>query len=279
MGRAPRNQGAYKDIKRALIGAQQLMADCAAADGNESETSKRVEHLFASLMGYDLFKHITHEYAIHGVGDTVHCDLAIKIDTEKSSAPCILIEVKRVNTDLAPRHLKQAASYAIDAGCEWVLLTNGRQWSLYRILFGQPPRTTLVESWNLIEDDPVLLAEKFEVISFKRVKKGSLTQLGQKSSVLTSENMLSLILSEESIRLIQRRLRKETHVLTSPEEIVGAVRRLLNEAAATEMDNLKISLPEKKSRKKRAALVIEERTGEPQALPPGQTQCGEQAIS
>jgi len=197
-------------------------------------------------MGYEIFKHITAEYANHGVGDTVHCDIAVQLEREESSGPDFLVELKRVNMDLTSKHLRQAASYAIDIGCEWVLLTNSKEWKLYHISFGKPPQTKLIDSWNLINDDLVILAEKFNLISYKSIKRGRLVQLWEKANVLTAQNILKVILSEESIILIRKGLRKATNVTVSPEEIVGAVRRLLNEAALTEMEKIKISLPEKK---------------------------------
>ena len=69
--------------------------------------------------------------------------------------------------------------------------------------------------------------------------------------MLTAQNILRVILSEESIRLIRRELKKATDVTVSPEEIVGAVRHLLNEGAVGEMEKIKISLPEKKQQKRK----------------------------
>jgi len=235
----------------------------AKADGNEAETRRRVERIFESLMGYDVLKHITREYAIHGVGDTEHCDFAIQLDYEESSKPAMLVELKRVNLDLVPKHLKQAASYAINIGCEWVLLTNGKEWKLYHISFAQPPQTKLIDSWNLINDDPVILAEKFNLIGYKNIKRGGLARLWEKANVLTAQNILKVMLSEESIKLIRHGLKKVTDVTVSPEEIVGAIRRLLNEAALAEMGKIKISLPEKKQRKKKTISKSSKEKGEP----------------
>ena len=58
------------------------------------------------------------------------------------------------------------------------------------------------------------------------------------------------MLSESSIRLIRRELRKSTAVLVTPEEVVGAIRRLLNEAAVSEMEAIRISFPERKHKKR-----------------------------
>jgi len=96
-----------------------------------------------------------------------------------------------------------------------------------------------------------VLAKKFELVNYKNIKKGRLARLWEKSNVLTAQNLLKVILSEESIRLIRRELRKATDVTVSPEEIVGAIRQLLNEAAVAEMEKIKISLPAKKQRSRR----------------------------
>ena len=241
-----------KEIRKALLNARKMVEEIAKADMNEAETRKRIDHVFGTLMGYDTFKHITSEYAIHGAGDTVHCDIAVQLDHKESSKPDFLVEIKRVNIDLTPKHLRQAASYAIDVGCEWVLLTNSKEWKLYHISFGKPPQTKLIDSWNLINDDPVILADKFTLIGYKNIKKGGLARLWDiKSNVLTPQNLLKIILSEQSIISIRRELKKATDVAVSPEEIVGAIRHMLNEAALGEMDKVKISLPEKKQDKKK----------------------------
>jgi hypothetical protein len=186
-----------KEVRKTILKTRKLVEDITQKDANEDETRTRIHDIFGTLMGYDLYKHITMEYAIHGTGETVHCDLAIQIDHEESSKPEFLVEIKRVNIDLAPKHIRQAASYAIDIGCEWVLLTNSREWKLYHISFGQPPQTKLVESWHLINDDPVTLAEKFALIGYKNIKRSGLARLWEKSNVLTPQNILNIILSPQ----------------------------------------------------------------------------------
>ena len=239
-----------KDTKKALLGARNLVEENAKADGNEAETRARIRHIFGKIMGYDTFKHITAEYAIHGAGDTVHCDIAIQLSHEEPSKPDLLVEVKRVNIDLTSKHVGQAASYAINKGCEWVLLTNSKAWKLYHISFSKPPQTKLIESWDLLKDDLLLLNKKFEIVGYKNVRKQGLDKLWERRNVLTPNNMLKAILSEESIKLYQRRLKKATGVTVSPEDIVGSFRHLLNEAALSEMDKIRIALPARHQRAK-----------------------------
>ncbi len=238
-----------KETKKTILKARNWIESIAKKDANEDDTRARIYDIFGMLMGYDRYEHITHEYAIHTAGETVHCDLAIQIDQGESPKPEFLIEIKRVNIDLSSKHIRQAASYAIDIGCEWVLLTNSRDWKLYHITFGKPPQTKIVESWHLINDDPAILAEKFALIGYKNLKKDGLARLWEKRNVLTAKNVLKVILSEQSLNLIRREIRKETEVAVSPEDIVGAIRHMLNESALGEMENVKISLPVKKQRR------------------------------
>lgn len=230
--------------------ARRLMEDVQKMDGNEAETRRRVERIFETIMNYDAFKHLSREHAVHGAGDTEHMDFAIKIVPDKVY---MVVELKRVNVDLSKNHLKQASRYAIDIGSEWILLTNGRQWELYHIEFGQPPETRLIERWNLMLDDVNELVEKFELISLQNLKRGVLDKLWEKQGALTPDCLLRIILAEDAIRLYKNAIRRDTGVSVHPEDIVGAIRRLFNEQAATLMDGIKISLPERKARTVRPA--------------------------
>ncbi len=239
-----------KNTKKAILNVQKMIGEIAKADSNEAETRKYIDHILETLMGYDRFKHITQEYAIRGVGNTVHCDFVIQLDRKEALRPDVVVEIKRVGVDLVPKHLRQAASYAINIGRDWLLLTNSKEWRLYHVSFTQPPQTKLIDSCNIIDNDPVILARKFNLISYRNVKKDGLAKLWEKRNVLTAQNILRIVLSEASLKLIRLRLKRATDVTVSPEEIVGAFRRLLNEAAVSEMEKIRISLPEKKQRKR-----------------------------
>jgi hypothetical protein len=239
-----------KDIKKAIFEARSMVEVIAKVDASEAETRRRIDYIFEVLTGYDRFKHMTEEYAIKGAGDTTHCDIAIQLGHEEESKPEMFVECKRVNINLTQKHIGQAASYAINYGCEWVLLTNSKDWKLYHITFGQPPQTKLIESWNLLNDDPLVLAKKFEIISYKNVKNKGLDTLWEKRNVLTANNMLKTILSGESIKLYQCRLKKATGVRISPEDIVSQFRHLLNESALSEMDRINILLPRRQQHAK-----------------------------
>lgn len=232
-----------KNVRRSIREARRMIQEAEKIDCNEAETRRRIERIFESLMGYDVFKHLSRERAVRGAGETEHVDFAIQLGEGEKAKPVIMLEIKRVNVELARKHLKQVSSYAINAGCEWILLTNSKEWKLYHVSFGQPPVTKLIHSWNILTDDVSVLAKRFELISYKSVRKGTLDEVWQKTNVLTPRNLLQAVLSEGSIKLLRRELRRLSGVLISPEDILSGIRRLLNETALTELENVRVSLP------------------------------------
>ncbi len=240
-----------KETKKAILDAQSIIRAAEKADCNEAETRRRIERIFETLMGYDAFKHLSRERAVRGAGETEHVDFSIQLDEGDTAKPEIMVEIKRVCVDLAPKHLKQVSSYAINAGCEWILLTNSKEWRIYHVSFGQPPVTKLIHSWNILTDDVSTLAKRFELISYKSLKKGGLNDLWQKTNVLHPRNLLQAMLSEPSLNAVRRELRKDSGVMLSPEEVVSGVRRLLNETALSELENVRISIPKRRQNPRR----------------------------
>lgn len=238
-----------KELKRSILDSRRIIEEAAKADCNEADTRRRIERILETVSGYDALKHLSRERAVKGAGETEHVDFTINIEDGENPKPEIMVEIKRVNVDLAPKHLKQVSSYAINAGCEWILLTNSKEWRLYHVSFGQPPITKMIYSWNILEDDISVLAERFDLISLKSVKKGKLEDLWHKTNVLTPRNLLQTILSELSLNVLRRKLRKDSGIQLSSEEIVSAIRRLLNEAALAELQNVRISIPDRKGQK------------------------------
>ena len=241
-----------KEYRRRIYDARRLVDKAKKADGNEAETRRRVERIFENVMGYDAFVHLSRERAIRGAGETEHVDFALQLESGPDAEPVIMIELKRVGVDLALKHLKQVASYAIDSGCEWILLTNSREWRLYHVEFGQPPKTKLIEHWNLLTGDVTELATKFELISYKQVRRGSLKKLWEKATVLSPGSLLDALVSQECIRVLRRVLRKNTNVMVAPEDLVNGIRKLLNENAAVELSKIKTDFSDKKKRARKA---------------------------
>jgi hypothetical protein len=115
---------------------QPVLTSAKSRDVGESDTVTIVVDMLAEVFGYDKYSEITSECSIRGT----YCDLATKIDGVLQS----LIEVKAIGLDLKESHVKQAVDYAANQGVEWVMLTNGTCWRVYRVTFAKPISQELV---------------------------------------------------------------------------------------------------------------------------------------
>lgn len=109
---------------------QPILASAKSRDVGETDTVTVIKDMLADIFGYDKYTELTSEHAIRGT----YCDLAIKLDNELST----LIEVKAIGIDLKDAHIKQAVDYAANQGVDWVLLTTGVRWCVYRVYFTKP---------------------------------------------------------------------------------------------------------------------------------------------
>jgi len=233
--------------KKAIYYAKRIIGELEKKDGNEAETRQRVERVFERVLGYDPLYHLSQEYAIHTTGEAVHADFAVITEKGPDAQPRMIVELKRIGVGLVSKHIRQATSYAIDIGCEWILVTNGKEWKLYHIEFGQPPKTELLESWNLLEDNINELFSKFSMIEYRAVKKGGLVTIWNHIKALGALPLLSSILADDTLRLIRRHLHKDTGIRVDAGEIYDGLSKLLNDASLKAMCN--VSRPKPKMKK------------------------------
>lgn len=115
---------------------QPILASAKSRDVGEADTVTIIKDMLSDIFGYDKYAELTSEFAIRGT----YCDLATKIDGVLQT----LIEVKAIGLDLKDQHVKQAIDYAANQGVDWVLLTNGMCWRVYRLIFAKPIDQELV---------------------------------------------------------------------------------------------------------------------------------------
>lgn len=115
---------------------QPILTAARSRDVGEADTVTIIKDMLADVFGYDKYSDVTSEHSIRGT----FCDLAIKIDNQLQT----LIEVKAIGLELKDQHVKQAIDYAANQGVDWVLLTNGIAWRVYRLTFAKPIDQELV---------------------------------------------------------------------------------------------------------------------------------------
>lgn len=144
MARVPKRVS--ERLAREVRRFQRVLRTAADRDVNESDTVAIVRDILGRVFGFEKYTEITEEFAIRGT----YCDLAIKVDGQVK----YLIEVKAIGLGLKESHLRQAIAYGAQHGIQWVVLTNGIEWQVYRIRFKKPLSHDLVVSYDFLELSP-----------------------------------------------------------------------------------------------------------------------------
>ena len=197
---------------------QPILASAKARDVNESDTSMIVTDILAEVFGYDKYSEITRELSIRGT----YCDLATKIDGKFQ----LIIEVKAIGLDLKEPHVKQAVDYAANQGIEWVALTNGGVWRVYRVFFTKPIAAELVLDIDLLAISPKNNShlESLYLLTRESMLKSGLYAYHDHLQATNRFYLAAVILSPPVLDTIRRELRRLSDVKLEADELRDALR-------------------------------------------------------
>lgn len=201
---------------------------------DESATRIMVNNFLTSALGYLELDDIKTEYNIRGE----YADYVIQLARKKH----IVIEVKSIQIDLNDRHLRQSLSYAANEGIDWILLFNGKQIKLFRVLFGKPISYHAVFDHDL-SDLTIMKDAAADIVNLTKrsVAKGELDTYWKRFDALTPASLTKAIYTEDVIRAIRLRLKKSCGINFDQQDIAMAVQDLLMNgySGATKPKNLK----------------------------------------
>jgi len=224
----------YERIIAGIKRYQPILASAKSRDVGESDTVTIIVDMLADIFGYDKFLEITSEHSIRGT----FCDLATKIDGVLQ----LLIEVKAIGLDLKEAHVKQAIDYAANQGVEWVVLTNGVTWRVYRVTFAKPIGQELVididfcslNSRNAKDVESIFLLCKEGWI------KSVLGEFHTQKQALSRFFLGALLMSDPVLQLLRRELRRlSPDVRVETDEILSVLTAEVIKRDVTEGDQAK----------------------------------------
>lgn len=194
-----------KAMERIALGLkrfQPVLQSAKSRDINESDTVVIVADLLQEVFGYDKYAEITSEHTIRGT----FCDLAVKLD----GTLAFLIEVKAIGLELKEQQIKQAVDYAANQGCDWVALTNGAVWKVYKVTFSKPIEHELVVNLDLLVLNS-RSSEHIELVGLLAKEGWQKAHLGEYHSLrqaLSRFTLGALILSDSLLDVLRREVRR-----------------------------------------------------------------------
>jgi predicted type IV restriction endonuclease len=218
---------AKERIKSGLRKHINLVAKATDGKWQEADTRKIVLKTLVELLGWDEFENITGEYAIKGT----YADYAI----QKGGRVLAVVEIKQIGLKLNDNHIRQATNYAINEGVEWVFLTNGDAWNVYRIVFeNKIPDAKSVFSISIADPDlkPAEKAEKLYLMSEEAFRKEELAAHYDRHVALSGENLALCILSEPVLNAIRVQIKNNTgHKVANSELATLILERVVRDGA------------------------------------------------
>ena len=153
--------------------------------------------------GFDKYSELTTEYRVKGE----FADFGIRLDKDLIA----FLEVKRVATKLAAKHLRQVESYAVNEGVEWVILMSGVVWQVYHITGGLPIVIDLALEVDLLgEDSPQQKANRLYYLTKESLKRRQMDQLWKAKRATSPKSLASVLCSDSVIIAIRKELRRTT---------------------------------------------------------------------
>ncbi|EKO49813.1 type I restriction enzyme R protein N-terminal domain protein [Leptospira kirschneri str. 200803703] len=194
----------FERISSGVKKFQPILTSAKARDVNESDTVVIITDLLSEVFGYDKYSEITTEHVIK----KTFCDLAIKIDGKVK----LLIEIKAIGLELKDDYIRQAIDYGANSGIEWVILTNGMNWQIYRITFSKPIDKEMVYEINFSNINPKIEnhIEPIYYLCKEALGKSLLDEYHSQKQALSKYYIGQMILTETVLDVIKRELKRLT---------------------------------------------------------------------
>ncbi|SPT53498.1 Predicted type IV restriction endonuclease [Actinomyces bovis] len=193
-------------------------AELVARDANEGDTRLFVTDILCDALGYDKYSDLTTEYRVKGE----FADYGIRVDQQLAA----FVEVKRCTTRLNQRHLRQVEMYAVNEGVEWLVLTNGPQWQVYKLIAGLPVTIDLVLELDLLADG--MTAAKAAAALFPLSKesfgRGQIEELWKERAATAPKHLAEVMLSEKVVDEARKELKRRTGLNVEGAELARLLR-------------------------------------------------------
>lgn len=206
---------ALERVRMAFSRFVPVLEALAARSANESDTVAVITDVLSEAFGWQKYVDVTSELRIKGQ----FCDLVLR----SADRMVAILEAKSINTKLSRTHLLQAVSYAANQGVDWIILTNGRHWELYRLIIGKPLDQQLVAEFDATDpglqdtdlqdmDAPWLLCKE----AFER---NALQETFERLAAINGTSLAQFVLSSSVLKRLRLEIRDNTDFNVSIEEV------------------------------------------------------------
>ncbi len=217
---------------------------------DESGTRIMINRFLSDVLGYKQLEEIKTEYMIKGT----YADYVIQVNKTRH----FLVEVKALSFQLSEKHLRQTVNYGANEGIEYALLTNGKNFEFYKIIFAQPISSHLIFALDLSDASNIKTAvANLQHLHKESVIKNSFKPLWNKCEATDPYNIAGILCSDAVLTCIKKMIKTRYNEKCESETILSAVHKIIED----KMDPALIKpFKTTKTRVKREKVVVENET-------------------
>lgn len=196
-------------------------------DGNiteldESGTRIMINRFLSDVLGYKQLEEIKTEYMIKGT----YADYVIQVNKTRH----FLVEVKALSFQLSEKHLRQTVNYGANEGIEYALLTNGKNFEFYKIIFEQPISSRLIFAIDLSDAASLKNAvNHLQHLHKESVVKNLFKPLWNKCEATDPYNIAGIICSDTVLTCIKKLIKTRYNEKCEDEIILAAVQKIISD--------------------------------------------------
>jgi hypothetical protein len=189
---------------------------------DESGTRLMINSFLSEVLGYLPIEEIKTEYMIKGT----YADYVIQLNGVRH----FLVEVKALSFQLSEKHLRQTINYGANEGIEWALLTNGRSFEFYKIIFDKPIESRKLFSIDLSDGANLkCYVENLQYLHKDAVMRKSLRLFWNRCEALNPMNVAGIMYSREVILTVKKLIRNKYGEKCLEEDIIKSLNRIVCE--------------------------------------------------
>ena len=193
---------------------------------SEDDARIALNDMLNDVLGYDKYTELRTEQR----EKAGRLDYVLKLTegpyaSKKDKIDCV-IEAKAIHQDLAPKYVDQTLTYCLTTNTKYFILTNVRQWHLYKIKPAQKetrPDAELIHEVDFTQPNNMeALAEEFYILSRASYLAGNWERVATLKRATNVNDIFTILLSQKAIKLVTKLL-SEIHGVRIPEELVGEI--------------------------------------------------------
>ncbi len=212
------------ELKRFTPIIQNLKAK--GASTSEDDSRIVLNDMLNDILGYDKYNELRTEQR----EKAGRLDYIVKLtegpNANKQDKVDCIIEAKAVHQELTQKYVDQTLTYCLTTNTQFFILTNVRQWRLYKMKTGRKntkPSTELIHeidftSINNLES----MAEDFYIFSRTSYLAGDWKNVATIRKATNVNDIYTILLSEKILRVVARAL-SDIHGVKIREEVVSEV--------------------------------------------------------